>query len=97
MNCFFFSLFVRCKDFLYSVHEYSDIIYSRKRHIFDRVNLFAFSRVKKRQNKTKRLENISRMYKDSAVLESPVLSVNEQCCSRRPTKHKLHIQEEKKS
>lgn len=72
IDCFCFLSFVCWKDFLYSVHEHSDIIYSLEKthlHLGKCVCFFKSKKKKKTTTKETRLENTSRLYKDSAVLD----------------------------
>lgn len=67
---FLFLSFVCWKDFLYSVHEYSDIIYNlEKAHVHLGKCVCFFKSKRTKETKETRLENTSRLYKDSAVLD----------------------------
>lgn len=71
MLCLFYLVFLSfcpLERFLYSVHEYSDIIYSLgKGHLGSMCLLF--HRVEEKKIKETRLENISSLYKDIAVID----------------------------
>lgn len=57
-----------------------------RRHIFIWANVFAFSRVKRQKKQA--LENTSRLCKDNAILDEPVLSVDGYVgLPDRPTKY----------